>query len=172
MRSSSRMCAGASRTGWWCAHRTRCQIMPGRGRGRSMGSWELAALTRGFFSFPPQDPTDGQKKELLKGVEAYEDDKGHQQYRITKVEVRRATRGVQAPRSCLSFRPDFAGPLRSHLHRSLAFLLAKISRGKAPWRLVPRALLAGCVVLGLRAWVAREARGTPCYRPAPRASAA
>ena len=45
-------------------------------------------LTRGFFSFPPQDPTDGQKKELLKGIEAYEDDKGHQQYRITKVEVR------------------------------------------------------------------------------------
>ena len=54
----------------------------------------VAALTRGFFSFPPQDPTDGQKKELLKGVEAYEDDKGHQQYRITKVEVRRATRPV------------------------------------------------------------------------------
>ena len=151
MRSSSRMCAGASRTGWWCAHRTRCQIMPGRGRGRSMGSWEMTALTRGFFSFPPQDPTDGQKKELLKGVEAYEDDKGHQQYRITKVEVRRATRGVQAPRSCLSFRPDFAGPLRSHLHRSLAFLLAKISRGKAaPW------LVSTCPPGGLcSAWPAR-----------------
>ena len=75
-----------------------------------MGSWELTALTRGFFSFPPQDPTDGQKKELLKGIEAYEDDKGHQQYRITKVEVRHATRGVAAPRSCLCPPARLCGP--------------------------------------------------------------
>ena len=135
-----------------------------------MGSWELAALTHGFFSFAPQDPTDGKKKELLKGVEAYEDDKGHQQYRITKVEVRRATRGVQAPRSCWSFRPDFAGPLRSH--RACVSSCEDFSRESRPVAWYPRALLAGCVVLGLRAWVAREARGTPCYRPAPRASAA
>ena len=79
--------------------------------GRSTGSWELAALTRGFFSFPPQDPTDGQKKELLKGIEAYEDDKGHQQYRITKVEVRRATRSVAAPRSCLCPSASLCGPV-------------------------------------------------------------
>ena len=78
--------------------------------GRSTGSWELAALTRGFFSFPPQDPTDGQKKELLKGIEAYEDDKGHQQYRITKVEVRRAARSVAAPRSCLCPPARLCGP--------------------------------------------------------------
>ena len=78
--------------------------------GRSTGSWELAALTRGFFAFPPQDPTDGQKKELLKGIEAYEDDKGHQQYRITKVEVRRAARSVAAPRSCLCPPASLCGP--------------------------------------------------------------
>ena len=176
MRSSSRMCADASRTGRWCAHHTRCQIMPGRGgggwAGQEHGRVGVAALTRGFFSFPPQDPTDGQKKELLKGIEAYEDDKGHQQYRITKVEVRRATRGVQAPRSCLSF----GQTLRAHSVATCTASLACVSSCedfsgcRGAWFHVPSWRAAQCLSRGL-GWLGRQ-RGTPCCRPALRASAA
>jgi len=143
--------------------------------GRSTGSWELAALTRGFFSFPPQDPTDGQKKELLKGIEAYEDDKGHQQYRITKVEVRRGH--AQRSGTTMLFMP-FGQPLRA---RSVATCIASLACVSSEdfseqllWRRlcihVPSWRAAQSLARAL-GWSGRP-RGTPCCRPAPRASAA
>ena len=148
MRSSSRMCAGASRTGWWCAHRTRCQIMPGRGRGRSMGSWELAALTHGFLSTagpdgrPEEGATEGGRG--LRGRQGPPAVPHHQGRGAPRHAWRTGTTKL------FVLRPDFAGPLRSHLHRfvRLRFFLRRFLA--APW------LVSTCPPGGLcSAWPAR-----------------
>ena len=177
MRSSSRMCAGASRTGRWCAHRTRCHIMPGRGRGwvgQEHGQLGAGcADTRVLFlsaAGPDGRPEEGatERDRGLRGRQGPPAVPHHQ--------GRGAPRHARRSGTTKLFMPSGQTLWARFVDTCIASLACVSSEdflGSPPWRLcihVPSWRAAQSLSRGL-GWLGRP-RATPCCRPALRASAA